>query len=259
MTGGHDFAYAQARMQARHAEQPDDALWQRLHTSRDLGHFLEAARGTGLRRWLGHVTERTEVHAVERGLRRELREHVQEVASWVPSGWAQAVRFTARLVDLPVLERLLGREPPPPWVRDDVELARFALEERDARREAMQAAGLGPIVEAALQGRTAREGWLERWRELLPRRLGGGVAELREMAERVAAHVDRMAGSRELDGWEARAGLERDLARAFRWRAMRPVAVWAHLGLTALELERLRGALLRRRLFPDVRSEVAWV
>jgi hypothetical protein len=48
---------------------------------------------------------------------------------------------------------------------------------------------------------------------------------------------------------EADRALETGLTRLFRRHAARPAAAYAHLGLLALDIQRLRAGLLRRRLF----------
>ena len=259
MISRSDFAYVQARIQSRHGERPDADAWARLHASRDLGHLLEAARSTGLARWVEQISVRSEPHAIERALRRELRDHVEEVASWTPHPWQPAVRWLSRLADLPALERLLGAEPPPPWMADDPALRNLALDDRDARTEAMRAAGLGEIVDAVERGQAARLAWAARFVELVPLDVGRR-GEIEDLLAAFVAHVERLeeAGADE-DGWELRRELREELEHAFRWNALHPVALFAHLMLVALDLERLRGAILRRRLFPQTRSEVSWV
>lgn len=259
MIGRFDLAYAQTRIQARHGARPGADVWRHLHTSRDMGHFLEAARATSLRRWLARISEQSDVHAIERALRHELRAYTLEVAGWLPKAWLPSMSWTARLAELPLLERLLGPEAPPDWVALDPQLAPFAQVDRDRRVAAVRATDLAAVVDAVEAGRSAREGWSARWRELLPGKRGRKIRELHELAERVAEHLDRVPDGDDADGWRLRAALEADLARTFRWNALRPVAIWAHLGLVALDVEKLRGALVRRNLFPDTRSDVSWV
>ena len=199
------FAYARARMQARHGERPDEIVWNRLHASSSLAHFLEAARGTGLRRWVSHLTVRTPPHDVELTLRADFTQYVGEVATWVPDAWRAAVLWVAGLVRVPLAD-------------------------------------------------------LEDWRALWPRTTHSERAHLVLFTRTLERHLDAMAHADSAsDGFAERARLELEFARLFRWHAEEPVAPFCHLGLVALDLERLRGAVLRRALFPDVRSEVAWV
>ena len=47
-----------------------------------------------------------------------------------------------------------------------------------------------------------------------------------------------------------RAILDQSLTAAFRRHSQQPAAIFCHLGLVALDLERLRGGLVRRAVFP---------
>jgi hypothetical protein len=52
------------------------------------------------------------------------------------------------------------------------------------------------------------------------------------------------------DGWPLRRTLQARLTLLFRRAMLDPAAAFAYLALTALDLERLRGELLRRAAFP---------
>ena len=54
------------------------------------------------------------------------------------------------------------------------------------------------------------------------------------------------------DGWPLRRALQARLALLFRRAMLDPAAAFIFLALTALDLERLRGELLRRAAFPGV-------
>jgi hypothetical protein len=84
--------------------------------------------------------------------------------------------------------------------------------------------------------------WHELWPETPP--------ALAAFDRRVAAHLARFPELALDATWPARQALALDLARLFRRHAAGPVAVFAYLGLLALDLERLRADLLRRALFP---------
>jgi hypothetical protein len=64
-----DFAYAQARIQARFASLPSEAEWQRVAASRSLASFLEEARTGCLRDWVKGFSGQSDVHYLEEGLR----------------------------------------------------------------------------------------------------------------------------------------------------------------------------------------------
>jgi hypothetical protein len=212
-----EFAFAQARIQARHAERPDESQWERLHASATLGEFLVLARASGLRRWVAHIGLTHGPHEIERSLRADFRAYVLEVASFVPERWRPATSFVAGLPLLP-----LAAVPSGPNGRSRGPLAPAELSSLDV--------ALGHERE----GDRLLEKWSSRWRSLWPR---ASADERRSL----------------------RSQLEARLIKLFRSERERPAPVFCHLALTALELERLRGALLRRSLFPDVRSDAAWV
>lgn len=199
------FGYAQARIQARHGDRLDEPSWNVLHTSGDLGRFVEAARTTTLRRWVQGLASRPAPPEIESTLHRELVAYIEEVASWVPQSWFSAVCWTAKLLE-------------------------------------------------------AEEGWAARWRGLWPRAPRSHSRALARLIATLSEHRDEMLGAElEADGWLVREQLAGKLLRMFRHYLEQPAAVFCHLGLVALDVERLRGALIRRSLFPDVRSARAWV
>ena len=204
-----EFAYAQARIQARHAERPDEATWARLHASTTLAHFLTMARATGLRRWVAHLKPGHAARDIERSLRTEFRSYVQDVASWLPERWQDATRAVGEL----------------------------------------------PLASEG-EGKRLLGLWRARW----PRTSVGERRALDAVIVALSRHSDQMAtADASSDGWTLRAALGTQLGRLFRSEREQPAVVFCHLGLIALDVERLRGALLRRALFEDVRSDVAWV
>jgi hypothetical protein len=204
-----EFAYTQARIQARHAQRPDEATWARLHASTTLAHFLTAARATGLRRWVAHLKPGHAAQDIERSLGTEFRSYVREVASWLPERWQDATRAVGEL----------------------------------------------PLASEG-EGKRLLELWRARW----PRASVGQRRALNALVDALSRHSDEMATAASTsDGWLLRAALGTQLARLFRAEREQPTAVFCHLGMIALDVERLRGALLRRALFEDVRSDVAWV
>jgi hypothetical protein len=90
--------------------------------------------------------------------------------------------------------------------------------------------------------------WLRRWRALWPQ------------GERAAGDVQRLVGQatraltpsnlrRDAAGPAFRRDLVQVLTLAFRGHVGSPVALVCHVGLVLADLERLRGGVVRRRLF----------
>jgi hypothetical protein len=222
---GARLAYAQARMQARHAERPSPLQWAQLSTSRTAEHFLHAVNESSLARWTRLLDRAADARAVEDALALEFRAHTDEVAEWIGLPWDRAVRW---LRWIPLLVRL------------------EASEERAAR--VARDGGASELVDP-----DARAMWYARFRALWPR----SSASIEELEELVARELERRRSERETAG--ARAELARELERRFRRHAGTPAAAFAHLALTLLELERLRGAVLVRLLLTEERSAAAWV
>ena len=82
--------YAQARLQARFGERPDESLWRMLENAAEPAALLEIAAASGLRRWIAGIGASSESHAIETALRARWRDCVAEVTSWMPPAWQPA-------------------------------------------------------------------------------------------------------------------------------------------------------------------------
>lgn len=289
-------AYLQARLQARHGERPSGDDWRLAESSADLSHYLEAVRRTALKRWLGDVNHEMPAEAIERHLRAAWREGVDAVAAWSPADWRAAVEWLRWLPELPAVAHLLNGERVPPWMRDDPVTREFAFEEDARLRDALSEQALAPLLaadpaadpaantantataasEAAPSRTSARRSktpataspvaraWIDEWRRRLPkagycrsataeerRRLAAMLAEVQE-------HVEAMRASEEADGRALRNALAARLLRHFRHGAGSAVALFAHLALDGLELERLRAGVVARRLLPERAEGRSW-
>jgi hypothetical protein len=238
-----DFGYAQARLQARHAERLTETAWSALGGSGGVQAFVERARETPLRRWLRVVSAGAGVHEIERQLRREWAESIERIARWVPPRWRAAVEACAALVYLPLAQRLRSKEAREQWMNDEAGSA-LSGEGWRASLAALDAPD-GTLLDA----------WLDMWRASWPsgepdsrKRIEAVVARLR-MEQRALAPLaerDALAGG---EVWSRRRALALEFARRFRADLLTPLAVFDALLLDALELERLRAELVRRALY----------
>lgn len=247
-----DFAYSQARLQARHGARPGAGVWRRLEAISDLLHFLQTARTTGLRPWVLHFSVRTDVDAIELSLRQGFRQYVAEVASWQPVAWRKPVRWVQWLVDLPALQHLLMGERVPAWMRNDPVFKPFATDNLRARLEALQESEFAPLLQSWQAGLALLDGWLRRWHALWPRISSTAAAPL----EGLEVRLQRQLRSLREDGGIERSEqvyqrLTEKLSYEFRRHTHQPAAPFLHLALVALDLERLRAGLVRRALFPE--------
>lgn len=218
-----DFAYAQARILARHGARAGAADWHAVESSRGTVAYLALARSGPLARWVVALDEGDPPTRIESRLLEAWRRQVDEVACWLPPAWRAAVRWFGTLVELP-----LGSD------ADAAQHVPVAAARHDARPAE-------PIRHSADPVR-----WLAVWRDRMPR-----AERDARLARQVAALLmPRLAdpeGERDAAAVGARTGLVRLMRRA----AGTPAAVFAFLALEALDLERLRGGLVARRLLAD--------
>ncbi len=248
MYGTAQFAYVQTRLQARHGTRPDELVWRRLQGTGDFANYLQLAQHTTLRPWVISLHPSQDSHEIELALRRLFRQHVDEVARWVPAAWRPAVEWVRRLPDLPALGHLLAGEAVPAWMRNDPALRTFTSEHISIRLDAMRQSDCAVLVNASLAGSTLADAWRERWHDLWPKapRPGRGLEELDRLYHRyLQALVGSAPGTLQVhNDW-----LQQRLVSAFRRYSFQPATAFIHLVLTALDFAQLRGDLLRRKLF----------
>lgn len=242
-----EFAYTQARAQARHGERLSAEAWGLLESSVGLAQFLHLVRGTTLAPRVEHFSAATSPHVIERSLRREWHREVDSATHWVPLRWRAAVAWTGWLAELPALDHLLDGGASLPWMAEDPQLSVFIMEDAEATRRSIEEAL--PSADAD----TVPAGWLSHWRRLWPDD-GAGDPGLRLLVSLVERH--RTGGDGDAAG-DWRENLERRAVGILRRHRERPVTVFCHLLLCAVELHRLRQGLLQRTLFNDLAREAA--
>jgi hypothetical protein len=244
------FFYAQARLQARHGERPVGTDWLRLQGAGDVANYLLIARQTSLKPWVLGLHANSSSHEIELSIRQQFRLHVIEVSNWLPSDWRTAVRWVRRLVDLPIINHLLADESVPAWLFDDPELKIFAIEDFDLRMSAIRDSDCSVLVDRLQTEIPIYEGWNEYWQELWPKRRQGR-AGLEYLSALFRKQIEAQCSDQGVHISSLRESLEHDLVTLFRRYRAQPAASFAHLALTALDMERLRGDLVRRALFPE--------
>ena len=248
------FWYVQARLQARHGERMDEAHWRALEGAQSFLTYLDRTRSTPVSRFTELVSADASAHVVERKLREARRGYAEEIASWMPASWRRAVRWAALLPDLPILAYLRNGGAAWPWMMEDPVAGPLAQASAAARDEALKEAGLGALAAGAGEKAIATA-WLDRWRSLWPTVSRNERRELDTLVAWAAYCLERSASSASgLPGANARRDLVRHFNRCFRASIARPAAVFSHLGLVALDIERLRGGLLRRLLLKTEKS-----
>jgi len=247
------FAYAQARLQARHAQRPVAADWRLLAGVGDAVHFLQVARRTRLRPWALGLQGEHDSHRIELTLRRQFQDYADEVLHWLPAPWNRSSDWFRRLPELPAIQHLLGGTPAPAWMQDDPRLAPFTRGDPERRLLALQQSDCAPLVAAWQRGESISAAWFSRWRTLWVHNRAGheGLEQLTALVQRSV----QAAPAGDAEDFEVyRERLAGRLSVLFRRYAFEPAACYSHLALTALDLLTLRGELLRRVLFSSGRG-----
>ncbi|KAA6184954.1 hypothetical protein F2Q65_10465 [Thiohalocapsa marina] len=237
-------AYAQARLQAAYAALPEESDWERLRGARTLSGWLEEARDGALKQWVKAFSAQSDHHDIEQGLRRQFDEIVEQTAHLMPVPWQPAIRWCAWLPRLGLLEHLRSGGSAPDWAQRDARLTAWLSGQQTDAQELLGEQG-------------AERHWLDAWRRRWPRRWpwsgAGGArrdrAALDRLAARIGAHLAAFRQLAPARAWDSRRALREQLRRSFHQHLLQPVSAFIFLALVALDLERLRRALLDRALF----------
>jgi hypothetical protein len=251
VNGTARFAYAQVRLQARHGMRPDERAWRRLESTGEFANYLQVAHTTALRPWVAGLHSGHGAHDIELTLRQQYRRTIDEVAHWMPDAWHGPVDWVRHLPDLPALQHLLTGATAPAWMRDDPELRRYAFDTPEARVQALRASDCAALLTGWQRGEPLHAAWLEQWQALWPRttRFADGLAALARLLRR---HLGALSLYPQATSAPLHARLLRELNTLFRRYSFQPAAAFAHLGLVALDVHKLRAQLLRRALFPGM-------
>jgi hypothetical protein len=252
------FAYVQARLQARHGQRPEEERWHLLESSTDLGSYLQQARATALAPWVQHLPSHADTHEIEQSVRRNWRHYTDEIAKWVPEPWGDAIRWTGTLPDLPFVAHLALGGSIRPWMLQDPVLAPLALVDSQRREESLEASPFAGVAVAIRDKQPPVEAWLDAWESRLP--AAGDIEGLASLKRLLARHMENILQepAARPEGPALRAQLAERLTSLFRRESGRIGAVFAHIGLLMLDVERLRGGLVLRALFPDPLERPRW-
>jgi hypothetical protein len=241
--------YAHARLWARNGERPDEAEWRQVEVMRELRAVLDTARETRLRHWTAGIASQDGAHEIEATLRRHWRRLVAEVTGWVPAEWRRSVAWCGVLVELPALSYLARGGAPLAWMRDDPVYRELASGKPDAHFATVMSGPLAPLAPAWADPEGCLIAWRAEWTRRLPRRLAT-TPLLERLATLIEEHLAVFSQAAPSEGWPMRRSLQISLASLFRRAILDPATPFAFLALSALDLERLRGELMRRATFP---------
>lgn len=245
MIGGCRFAYAQARLQARYAELPTEADWRRISSARTLSGWVEEARSGALKRWVKGFSAQSDSHDIERGVRAQFTETVEQVAGYLPKPWHDAVSWCAWLPLLGLFDHLRAGGALPDWVARDPRLALLLDEDGGLDPAALASQGVGSLLDD-----DASAAWLAQWRRSWPRCKPAYLDAVDALALRCQAHLRDFLETPPDKAWTLRQELRERLRFEFHLYLLQPASAFIFLAVVALDLERLRRALLDRALFP---------
>jgi hypothetical protein len=257
MMGSADFAYAQARIQARHGTRLTERDWRRLEAMHDVAQYLHTLRATSRARWVERITPGMSSHVVEARLRAEWRSYTQEIARLQPEPWQPAMAWTAYLVDLPVLDHLLRGGVVHRWMAEDQIYAPWARGDARERAQALAGSPVASLLQEASMGMPTLRAWLSAWRRLWPRTSPAQSDPLESVIRAVIAHGAVLRTPTAASSFGLRLALAQRLCVLFRHHFETAAASIVHLLLEALDLERLRAGLVRRVLLEPQRVEAS--
>ena len=240
------FAYSQARLQARYGARPRVADWSQIAATADLGALLQVLRASPLAGWTGLLGSRPGVHEIEQRAREEWLRRVDEVASWQPEAWRKSILWLRWIAYLPALQKLARGGRAQAWMRDDAVLGPIVAREPRERAKALRRTQLAPLARGFQPPHEMAATWTMHWRQFWPSR-DADRAPI-EALIRMTSHERRLLAqlpdsARSTDTLR---DLERRFQLGFRRHPLSPAAAVAYLGLLALDLRRMRGALVTR-------------
>lgn len=245
-----EFAHVQARVQARYGRLPAEADWRRISGVRALGAWLEDARVGPLRAWVKGFSAASTAADIEVGVRNLLWTEIDAVADYAPCAWQASIAWTAWLPLAGVFGQLRAGGALPDWARALPQLATLLDDAGSLVQAQVERAGIGPLLDPAAG--PLLEAWGAGWRQRWPRPGAAVRADLNALAQLLGAHLSAFNGSPPARAWTCRQELRERLRFRFHALGLSPAAPFTYLALVALDLERLRRALLDRALFPTV-------
>lgn len=248
MTALSGIAYAQVRIQSRYGKRADTNVWLKLHNIFDLGSYLQTAQQTPLRPWVLGLSSTHSSHDIELALRQKYRHHVDEVASWMPASWQAPLQMIKRLVDMPVLQYLLGGGEPLDWMKSDPYISEFTADDPLLRMQAISHAGNKAMIDSLQQSGSVLPGWLSQWNSLRPKSIyfDRGLQPLEKLLFEYMQLQTKQQGISLPTDYEII--LDR-LRLIFRRYAFQPAAVCAYLAIVAIDLHHIRSDIMSRLFF----------
>jgi hypothetical protein len=243
---------ALARMQARLGRRPPEAAWRAIEQSRDIAPILELCRPGSLQDVVAQLPANCDRHVVDLAIRDGWRFAVAEAKAWMPPEFASALAWLRVVPLLPFLAFLARGGDAAPWMHGEADLAAACAAQGRERAAAIAQGFLAPLAPSWNAPAELARAWHAEWRRRLPRAALTDTA-LARLERDVSQHLARFGVAAVHEAAPLRRALEARFVACFRRYPLEPAAGFAWLGLTALDLERLRGELARRLAFPRAR------
>jgi hypothetical protein len=216
--------------------------------------MIELLGGTTLAGAAAPLAAAVELHALDRVAFGMWTAVVTEAQRWVPAALTRAVQWCAPLPHLPAIAHLARGGAPLPWMAGYAELRPLCAVSSQRSAAPLPGGLLAPLAPA--WGRPQPEGlgsaWLAEWRRRLPVDAGRGPV-FGQLSVLFAGLLRAVLGAEPHESVVLRDRLESGLLRHFRRHAQDPSAVFAWLGLSALDIRRLRGEFAWRIALPRAR------
>ena len=248
MTGPHA-AFAQARIQAAYSALPHEEHWDQLRGARNLSAYLEEARNGPFRLWVRGYSAQSEPHVIERGLRMLFIERVEQTCAVVPWQWRPMLMHWRWVPYLPIIAGLGPGQPMPAWTALDAVLGCLTPDPGGLPSQVSSCDQLAELMMFAGDPDALAAFWLQRWYSSLGHLGQGSRANVTDLAEQLMQHLNDGGTDDHGDAWRMRRELREHLRAQFHRVVMRPLVALIYLSLLALDLERLRRALVDRALF----------
>lgn len=249
-----NFVYTQTRLQARHGMRPDERTWGLIESQKDLSSYLQSARTSSLSPWISGLQATDSHHFIESTLLKHYRNYVEQVAAWVPAEWRKSVQWIVCLTYLPVLDHLIKGNTGYNWMLDDAKIKLATTTDQEHRIAHLLQSEFASLFKHLSKDRSLVDAWLQHWRFLWPDKKQTSRQSLNKFVDIIEQHRDYFSQLPVDRTWSQRQKLVFKMTMLFRRQAYNPVNVFVHLLLIALDVERIRGGIIQRCLFPDYRE-----
>ena len=161
------------------------------------------------------------------------------------------------LTYLPTIQHLTSGHTAYSWMLEDVRIKLATTTNLEQRMGFLMQSDFAPLFKNWSADKSLPDCWLEHWRRLWPVKKGRQLRTLEVLVNSVDRHRDVFNQLPVDRTWQQREQLMFKLTMMFRRNTCYPVDVFVHLLLVALDVERVRGAIMQRCLFGEYREATA--